>query len=115
MTEALATSAAPALARAPADSGWTILCVDDEQNILSSLRRVFRPHFSRVFTAGSGAEGLALLERERIDVVISDMRMPEMDGALFLENVRNRWPETVRLLLTGYSDINSTIGAINRG
>jgi response regulator RpfG family c-di-GMP phosphodiesterase len=94
---------------------WTILCVDDELNIVSALRRVFRHHSYRVFTANSGAEGLGLLERESVDVVISDMRMPEMDGAEFLEQVRNRWPDTVRLLLTGYSDVDSTIGAINRG
>jgi response regulator RpfG family c-di-GMP phosphodiesterase len=93
----------------------TILCVDDEQNIVSSLRRTFRQHSYRVLTATSGADGLGLLEREEVDVVISDMRMPGMDGTQFLEQVRKRWPDTVRLLLTGYSDIESTIGAINRG
>lgn len=106
-------------ARAPlakiVDPQWAVLCVDDEQNIVSSLRRIFRQHSFRVLTATSGAEALGLLEREPVDVVISDMRMPEMDGAQFLEQVRNRWPDTVRLLLTGYADMESTIGAINRG
>lgn len=92
-----------------------ILCVDDEPNILSSLRRLFRPQGYQVFTAESGAEGLKLLETEQVDVVISDMRMPEMDGARFLEQVRARWPDTLRMLLTGYADIQSILDAINRG
>ena len=94
---------------------FTLLFVDDEANILSSLRRLFRPHGYRIFIANGGAEGLAVLEKERINLVISDMRMPEMDGAIFLAEVARRWPETVRILLTGYSDITSTIEAINKG
>lgn len=92
-----------------------ILCVDDEPNILSSLRRLFRAHGYQVLLAESGAAGLKILETESVDLVISDMRMPEMDGARFLENVRSRWPDTVRLLLTGYADIQSILDAINRG
>lgn len=66
-------------------SNFTVLCVDDEANILSALRRLFRPTGYRLLTAQSGAEGLAILEQEQgqVDVVISDMRMPEMDGATF--------------------------------
>jgi len=93
----------------------TILCVDDEPNILSSLRRLFRTKGFQVRIAEGGKAGLTLLETETVDLVISDMRMPEMDGAQFLEQVRSRWPDTVRLLLTGYSDITSVIEAINRG
>lgn len=93
----------------------TVLCVDDEPNILSSLRRLFRPRGYKVLLAESGAAGLEILEREPVDLVISDMRMPEMDGAQFLEHVRARWPDTIRLLLTGYSDIGSILAAINRG
>ena len=92
-----------------------ILCVDDEPNILSSLKRLFRAKGFQVRVADSGQAGLALLESEAVDLVISDMRMPEMDGTQFLAQVRVRWPDTVRLLLTGYSDINSIIDAINRG
>ena len=92
----------------------TILCVDDEPNILSSLRRLFRGKDFEVRTAESGRAGLALLDSQSADVVISDMRMPEMDGTQFLEQVRMRWPDTVRLLLTGQSDISSVIDAINR-
>lgn len=93
----------------------TLLLVDDEQNILSSLRRVFRGEGYRVLTATGGAGGLEILEREPVDLVISDMRMPEMDGAQFLETVATRWPDTVRILLTGYADLCSTVAAINKG
>jgi len=93
----------------------TILCVDDEPSILSALRRLFRARGLQVKVAEGGAAGLALLESETVDLVISDMRMPEMDGVAFLEQVRQRWPDTMRLLLTGYADINSIMGAINRG
>jgi response regulator RpfG family c-di-GMP phosphodiesterase len=93
----------------------TLLFVDDEASILSSLRRLFRPHGYRILTAGSGAEGLQVLAQETVDLVVSDMRMPEMDGAHFLEQVRSRWPTVVRILLTGYADIASTIAAINCG
>jgi response regulator RpfG family c-di-GMP phosphodiesterase len=92
-----------------------ILFVDDEPNILSSLRRLFRSQGYQVLTAESGKAGLAILETEAIDLIISDMRMPEMDGAQFLEHVRASWPDTIRLLLTGYSDIQSILAAINRG
>ncbi|WP_394782037.1 HD domain-containing phosphohydrolase [Undibacterium sp.] len=92
-----------------------ILCVDDEPNILASLRRLFRAKGYTVLAAAGGHEGLALLESESVDLVISDMRMPVMDGAAFLEQVRSRWPDTIRLLLTGYADIQSIIDAINRG
>ena len=92
-----------------------ILCVDDEPNILSALRRLFRGQGFEVRTAVGGAAGLELLATETVDLVISDMRMPEMDGAEFLQKVRERTPDTVRLLLTGYSEVTSIIGAINRG
>ena len=95
----------------------TVLFIDDEANILSSLKRLFRPHGYRILTADSGAAGLALLEQEQgaVDVVVSDMRMPGMSGAEVLEQVRLKWPEAVRILLTGYADVSSTIAAINRG
>lgn len=93
----------------------TLLLVDDEANILSALRRLFRPAGYRVLTAESGAEGLELLATEPVDVVVSDMRMPVMDGAAFLARVRERSPDTLRILLTGYADIQATIAAINKG
>jgi response regulator RpfG family c-di-GMP phosphodiesterase len=93
----------------------SILFVDDEANILSSLKRLFRPLGYRIHTAESGEEGLEIMARENVDLVVSDMRMPEMNGAQFLEKVRERWPDTVRILLTGYAEINATIDAINKG
>ena len=93
----------------------TLLFVDDEANILSSLKRLFRPLGYRIHTAISGAEGLALLEKEPVDLIISDMRMPEMDGATFLKKAAKQWPDSVRILLTGYSDLESTIAAVNQG
>ncbi|WP_343731486.1 HD domain-containing phosphohydrolase [Duganella sp.] len=108
------TALDPSLAAVPAATA-TVLCVDDEPNILSALRRLFRPAGYRVLLAESGAAGLEVLAREPVDLVISDMRMPEMNGAQFLAQVRQRWPDTVRLLLTGYSDIQSIQDAINCG
>jgi response regulator RpfG family c-di-GMP phosphodiesterase len=93
----------------------TLLFVDDEPSILSSLRRLCRPQGYRVLVAESGAAALEILEREPVDLIVSDMRMPQMDGAQLLAIVRERWPEVVRLLLTGYADISSTIAAINHG
>ena len=92
-----------------------ILCVDDEPNILDSLRRQLRHHFS-VETAPSGKEGLRILEREpTFTVVVSDMRMPGMDGAEFLRRAREQAPDCVRLLLTGQADLDSAISAVNDG
>jgi putative nucleotidyltransferase with HDIG domain len=92
-----------------------LLFVDDEPGILSAMKRVFRGAGYEIFTAGSGAEALALLETQPVDLIISDMRMPEMDGAQLLEKVFSRWPEIKRILLTGYSDASATIAAINKG
>jgi DNA-binding NtrC family response regulator len=93
----------------------SILCVDDEPGILSALRRLFRAKGFQVQVAEGGKAGLALMETQSFDLVISDMRMPEMDGATFLEQVRLRWPSSIRLLLTGYADSESLMSAIDRG
>jgi len=106
--------AAPTIQAAP-EAGATLLFVDDEANILSSLKRLFRPLGYRILTAESGAHGLETMAHETVDLVISDMRMPEMNGAQFLERVREEWPDTVRILLTGYAEIGATIEAINKG
>jgi len=97
------------------NSSGTVLLVDDEANILTSLKRLFRRTGFTVLTAESGMDGLVLLEQERIDVVISDMRMPHMNGAEFLAKVRVHNADIIRILLTGHSDIASTIEAINKG
>ena len=115
-----AAAAPPPAPSADAGSAWTVLCVDDEPNILSAMRRLFRgQHFAgrgcRLLTATGGAAALELLGRESVQLVISDMRMPEMDGARLLELVHASWPQTTRILLTGYADVDATIAAINRG
>ncbi len=112
---AAAPHAAGPAASPPQTAGWTVLCVDDEPSILSALKRVLRAEDCKLLQAGSGAEALALLEQQPVDVVVSDMRMPGMDGAELLARVRERWPATSRILLTGYADMKATIAAINEG
>jgi response regulator RpfG family c-di-GMP phosphodiesterase len=99
----------------PAGAQATLLFVDDEPAILSALRRLFRPLGYRILMAESGDAALEILDREPVDLVLSDMRMPGMNGAQLQQLVRERRPDVARLLLTGYSDIGSTIAAINQG
>src|SRR5664279_3439182 len=91
-----------------------ILCVDDEPQILESLRDTLHRDYE-VQTAGSGAEGLGLLaeEPDGYAVIISDMRMPEMLGSVFLHNARLIAPDTTRMLLTGHADLDAAVTAVN--
>jgi CheY-like chemotaxis protein len=93
----------------------TLMLVDDEPNILSSLQRLLRPLGHRILQAGSGKEGLALLEQQRVDIIISDQRMPEMTGVEFLSIAKERFPDTIRIILTGYAEIETVVNAINKG
>ena len=93
----------------------TVLLVDDEPAILRALKRLLRATGCNVLTAEGGAAGLEILARETVNLVISDMRMPEMNGAEFLSKVASEWPDTERILLTGYADLESTISAVNDG
>ena len=93
----------------------TLLLVDDEVNVLKSLMRLLHAHNYRLLMAASGTEALALMAREPVDLVISDMRMPHMDGAELLAKIRQQWPDTMRLLLTGHADMTQTVAAINQG
>jgi two-component system NtrC family sensor kinase len=93
-----------------------ILCVDDEQNVLRSLTRLFLDDPYEILTAASGAEGLLVLAQGgSVPVVISDYRMPGMNGVEFLSAVRKQWPETVRIVLSGYADTGAIVSAINEG
>jgi len=93
----------------------SILCVDDEPRVLDGLKLTLRRGFD-VSTATGGAEGLAMLERMAgAAVVISDMRMPGMDGAAFLTKVRELWPDSTRLLLTGETGRDAAVAAVNEG
>ncbi len=93
----------------------SVLLVDDEPNILTSLKRLLRGEGYAIRSAGGGAEALELLEAAPADLVLSDMRMPGMDGVALLSQVRERWPSTGRIILTGYSDMHATIAAVNEG
>ncbi len=97
-------------------SHYTILCVDDEENILSALERVFLEEENyEIITANSGKEGLEILKERPVDLIMSDQRMPEMSGTEFLKNARNLCPDTIRIVLSGYSDVDTITAAINEG
>jgi response regulator RpfG family c-di-GMP phosphodiesterase len=95
----------------------TLLLVDDENAITRALHRLFRKEGYHILTAGSGMEGLEkLAQSDRpVSLIISDQRMPEMNGAQFLEKAKAIYPEAVRYLLTGYSDMEAVINAVNKG
>ena len=117
-TPATPDGGAPGPAVAPTfDTGGKkakLLFVDDEERILNALRSVFRGQYN-VFTASSGPEAMEFMKRFNPHVVISDQRMPEMTGVEFLRQVKDVAPHTVRILLTGYSDLASIVGSINDG
>lgn len=93
-----------------------ILCVDDERNVLRALERIFLDDDYEIVLAGSGDEGLQIMEEsEPFQVVISDYRMPVMNGVEFLKVVYERCPETVRIVLSGYADAGAIVAAINEG
>lgn len=96
-------------------SQFSVLCVDDEANILSALRRMLALEGFQVVTAESGALALELMEKDTFHVLLTDLQMPGMNGVQLLEKVREKWPDTMRLLLTGTADINSAVAAINQG
>ncbi|HLO65226.1 MAG TPA: EAL domain-containing protein [Azonexus sp.] len=93
----------------------TLMLVDDEPNILTSLSRLLRREGYHIMTAESPAEAFEKLAVTPAQVVISDQRMPTMSGTEFLSRVRQLYPDTVRMVLTGYTDLDSVTGAINRG
>ena len=93
----------------------TILLVDDEESILNSLRRLLRGQPFDVVLAGSGAQALEIMAAQPIDLVMSDARMPGMDGAQLLAEVHRLYPATSRILLSGYADLPTIIKAINEG
>lgn len=97
------------------DDKHTVLCVDDEQNILNALKRLLRKDGYRLLTASSGDEGLKILEQNEVHVVISDQRMPEMSGTEFLARVKEHHRDALRIVLTGYTDVDSITESINKG
>lgn len=97
------------------DKTFTILCVDDEKSILNALKRLLRKEGYQLLFANSGKEGLDILKENQVHLVISDQRMPGMSGTEFLEIVKDKYPDALRIILTGYSDIDSITESINKG
>ena len=94
---------------------FTLLFVDDEEGVLNALRRIFMDENYTILTATSGDKAIRILEERQVHLLISDHRMPGMTGAELLKLVRERWPETIRIMLTGYADVNSIMGAVKEG
>lgn len=92
-----------------------ILFVDDEENITRTLERQFKPLGYNVFIANNGVAALHILANDQIDVVVCDMRMPQMNGASLLKEVALKWPDVGRILLTGFSEVDAAVAAINDG
>ena len=97
-----------------ADKKITILYVDDEENNLTSFKATFRLRYN-VITALSGDEALKILEARAVELIITDQRMPNMTGIEFLEKVLEKYPDPIRLLLTGYADMTAVIDSVNKG
>src|SRR3954469_9232443 len=91
-----------------------VLYIDDEANNLNSFKAAFRRDFN-IYTASSAREGRQILDAYEIGVIITDQRMPGMTGIEFLESIIPVYPDTIRILLTGFSDINAVMDANNRG
>ena len=92
-----------------------LLIVDDEPNVISALKRVFLDDPYLVYSANSALEGMEVLKDNRIKVVISDEKMPEITGSEFLSMVRRDYPDIVRIMLTGHASIEAAMKAINEG
>jgi DNA-binding NtrC family response regulator len=92
-----------------------LLLVDDEPNLTSALVRSLDRKQFEIFTADSAQQGLMILAGNEIDVVVSDERMPGMTGSQFLSEVRKKWPNTIRMILSGQADLEAAVRAINEG
>ena len=96
------------------DKKVNILYVDDEMNNLVSFKATFRLKYN-VFTANGGEEAIKILDENEMHIIITDQRMPGMTGVEFLERIIEKHPDPMRILLTGYSDLNAVIDAVNKG
>lgn len=92
----------------------TVLYVDDEENNLISFKANFRIKYN-VLIAISGDEAMKIIETKHVDIIITDQRMPNMTGVEFLEQVLEKTPDPMRILLTGYADMNAVVDAVNKG
>lgn len=93
----------------------SLLIVDDEPNVIASLKRALMDEPYEIYSANSGTEGLDILKKNRIKVIMSDEKMPVMSGAEFLSTVREQFPETIRIMLTGHASLEAAMKAVNSG
>ncbi|WP_374165956.1 response regulator [Arcticibacter sp. MXS-1] len=96
------------------DKKISILYVDDEENNLISFKATFRLKY-QVYTAISGDDAIKILETKPVDIIVTDQRMPNMTGVEFLEKVLVKYPDPMRILLTGYADMGAVVDAVNKG
>jgi len=116
MAQMMVTNRAlPVESESTESSRQTLLLVDDDVNVLSSLHRLFRRDNYRVLTALSPAEGFELLALHEVHVVVCDQRMPIMSGTEFLSKVKEMYPDTIRIILSGYTGLEAVLDSINRG
>lgn len=94
---------------------YRLLLVDDEPNILASLRRVFQRENYELLFAQSGAEALRIMEKKPVELIMTDFMMPGMNGSELLREVRERWPNTIRIMLTGHANTDAVMGSIKEG
>ena len=94
---------------------FTLLFVDDEEGVLSAMKRIFMEENYRIFTAANASKALEIMAVETINLVICDHRMPGMTGSELLKILKEKWPATIRIMLTGHADVNSIMGAVQDG
>ncbi|MBI5556268.1 MAG: Flp pilus assembly complex ATPase component TadA [Deltaproteobacteria bacterium] len=94
---------------------YTLLLVDDEQGVLRALKRLFSDEEYRIITCEEPAKALAIMEKEEVQLVISDQKMPRMTGIELLARIKKKWPATVRIMLTGFTDVDTIMAAVNEG
>ncbi|MGR3319849.1 MAG: ATPase, T2SS/T4P/T4SS family [Candidatus Anammoxibacter sp.] len=94
---------------------FTLLFVDDEKNVLNSLKRVFLDENYEILTAISGEEAIEIVKNNRVHLMVTDFKMPNMLGTELLKEIKDKWPEIIRVMLTGYADIQAIMGAVNEG
>jgi type II secretory ATPase GspE/PulE/Tfp pilus assembly ATPase PilB-like protein/FixJ family two-component response regulator len=97
------------------DGAFTLLFVDDEEGVLNAMRRIFMDENYHIFTASCADKALEVMATEHVHLVVSDHRMPGMTGAELLRDIKVKWPDTIRIMLTGHTDVNSIMGAVKDG
>ncbi|KAF0219767.1 MAG: response regulator [Geobacteraceae bacterium] len=97
------------------DQAFTLLFVDDEEGVLSAMRRIFMEENYHILTASDAGKALAIMTAEKVHLVVSDHRMPGKTGAELLKEIKEKWPATIRIMLTGHADVNSIMGAVKDG